>query len=228
MPTPPQGHRESLAVVAESAAHALNNVLATLFAAESYLEDAADGPNGKAREAIASACASATALSAALHLLSISADDVPLLTAAGSETGLDVTVLHSLARWLADNAGIACDVPAHGSIDVPFDYDSLKALLLCAGFDLRRRAGARAEVRCTIRQSAPHRNDQAQLGFDFSAPGSGNAAPGQRQSRHPCSIALDHAAAVLPPAGVSLRGAEGGSMGWHITLRTQTSQPTRP
>ena len=221
MPIPSQDHREPLAVVAESSAHALNNMLATLFAAESYLEDAVEGPHEKARAAILSACGSATALSAALHLLSITPEDAKRLQASNHSTLIDSDSLHSIARWLARNVVMECSFPEPGEHTIVLDYDTLKALLLCAGTDLRRLAGARALIRCTFAAHAHAAESRPRLSFSFATDIPAGSRSGHGLSRYHCTIALDHAALVLQHLGVTLHPATGGSTGWQIDLRAR-------
>ncbi|MEK9775358.1 MAG: hypothetical protein VW339_04330, partial [Quisquiliibacterium sp.] len=70
--------------LASSAAHALNNLLAVLFAASSYLED--ENPSARAleraRSAVAGACASGEALGAGLALLAVGGNGLAQLASA--------------------------------------------------------------------------------------------------------------------------------------------------
>ena len=61
--------------IASAAGHALNNVLAYLYAASSYLDDG-DVDAARARTAIEDACHGARSLSAALSLLGMTRDNV--------------------------------------------------------------------------------------------------------------------------------------------------------
>lgn len=190
--------------IAAGAAHALNNLLGVLYAESSYLEAPAD-PKGveRARVALDQACASATALSAALSLLGLSARDVE---AAGRGTGfmLDVESQREILGMLSEAAGVPVPAdPRLFAVVARLDRDTLRSLLICGAFVLRRNGGPVAELRCAVRGPARDPDGVERLSFDIGAPAPATPTGG-RLYRHPCAIALDHAAALLPGLGVGI------------------------
>lgn len=190
--------------IAAGAAHALNNLLGVLYAASSYLEAPAD-PKGveRARGAIDQACASATALSAALSLLGLSARDVE---AAGRGTGfmLDVDSQREILGTLTEVANVPAPVdPRLVAVAARLDRDTLRSILICGAFVLRRNGGPAAELRCVVHAPARDPDGVERLRFDVGAPAPATPTGG-RLSRHPCAMALDHAAALLAALGVGI------------------------
>ena len=190
--------------IAAGAAHALNNLLGVLYAASSYLEAPAD-PKAveRARVALGQACASATALSAALSLLGLSARDVE---EAGRGTGfmLEVEAQREILSMLSEVAGVPVPAdPGLVAVAARLDRDTLRSVLICGAFVLRRDGGPVAELRCEVRGPARDPDGVERLRFDIGAPALATPTGG-RLSRHPCAIALEHAAALLGALGVGI------------------------
>ena len=183
--------------IAAGAAHALNNLLGVLYAASSYLEAPAD-PKAveRARVALDQACASATALSAALSLLGLSAGDVE---EAGRGTGfmLDVEAQREILGMLSEVAGVPVPAdPGLVAVAARLDRDTLRSILICGAFVLRRDGGPVAELRCAVRGPARDPDGVERLRFDIGAPAPATPTGGR--------LSLDHAAALLGALGVGI------------------------
>ena len=68
---------------------------------------------------------------------------------------------------------------------------------------MRRATSAQAELRCAVRGLARDPDGVERLSFDIGGPAPATPTGG-RLYRHPCAIALDHAAALLPGLGVGI------------------------
>jgi hypothetical protein len=216
----PQGE---LATLAGSAAHALNNVLAVLFAASSYLED--DTPSekaiGRARNAVDSACATGEALSAGLALLALGPTGAATLytTNAGDAVQqLDAHDLAEIARSLDTVAGIPAAGAVFDSLAFPvrtwLDRETLRSLLVSAAVSLRRRFGKACEIEFSARlQGEPQLPAMSFELRPLLAPDA--TLPALRVNDHPCAIALETIAPQLEPVGSSVERGEQGQ----ITIR---------
>lgn len=190
---------------AAAAAHALNNLLATLYSAASYLETADSPAVVKASAAVGSACATGRALSAAFYLLSLTDADAD--TTAGSTGGgnsLDATGGERIVDALREVASVQfADPEIASSATVRLDLDILEALLICAAFSMRRDAGPKAEIWCSTRIEEGQAPDATTLNFVLDAPDlAGRAISARATARHahPCAIAVAYATALIPAA----------------------------
>ncbi len=205
------GPNLSLADVAAGVAHAMNNLLASLYGAASYLEAAAQTPGiARASTAIGSATATGQALSAALYLLSLTEADMNAI--ASKEVGrhlLDDAEQERLFEALTESANVDCAKPSVGiKPKVHLDPDTLKALLICAAFNMRREAGPREVIRCTVRVEQGTVSDHAALVFELDAPSMAArtiSAPVSVRAEHPCAIAMAYFGAILPVECASLQ-----------------------
>jgi len=193
----------SMTDAAAAAAHALNNLLATLYGAASYLETTDSTAVVRASAAIGKACATGRALSAALYLLSLT-DGVADTFAASTRADivLDETERERIVDALREVASVEFVDPAITSPStVRLGLDILEALLICAAFSMRREAGPKAVIWCSMRIEEGQAPDASTLTFVLDAPelaGRPIAALAPARRSHPCAIAVAHAAPRIP------------------------------
>jgi hypothetical protein len=210
----------SASEIASAAGHALNNVLAYLYAASSYLDDG-EVDAARARSAVEDACRGARALSAALSLLGMTranVADIPVFS--------HIVDAPSLGRALdATGEDFAAD---RGPLDrlkgvyaATLDGDTIGALLLCAAAALRRSGGVSCVLRLAVATIfAPNSVEGAlrlELGLRATLP-SGAAAP-RRSSHCPCELALAHVATILPALDAALVQGDDGAIVLAVDLR---------
>jgi stage V sporulation protein SpoVS len=207
------------AEVAAVAGHALNNVLAHLFAASGYLEPpGADA--ARARAAVEDACRGGQALAAALTLLGMTAEnlaDVPphaqYLDAAALARALD-----SVAEVSgAEARGVD---PACGGWATTLDADSIAAILICAAITLRRAWGPALPLRCGV--VTPTAAD-GRLLLRIEPAVDGPPIPPRRAGHGPCERALSHVAPLLPGLDAALE--DRGPAGMDLALRPRDAVP---
>ncbi len=204
-----------MSATAASAAHALNNVLAVLFAASSYLEDENPSPKaiGRARSAVASACATGEALGAGLSLLAVGGNGLAAL--ASSEragAGLSLSDLDEIARSLRETTAIDTSALTNLPSPVPcwLDRDTLKSVLVCAGVTMRRRFGKSCEVTLLASVLPAPRSGCV---FEFRPIlAAGVSMPALRPTDHPCTIALQSVRESLVALGSGLDFDDDGSI----------------
>jgi stage V sporulation protein SpoVS len=207
------------AEVAAVAGHALNNVLAHLFAASGYLEPpGADAT--RARAAVDDACRGGQALAAALTLLGMTAAnlaDVP-----HHAQHLDAT---ALARAL-DSVAEVSGAEAHG-VDsagdgwaTTLDADSIAAILICAAITLRRAWGPALPLRCGVVTSTAA---DGRLLLRVEAAADGSPVPPRRAGHGPCELALSHVAPLLPRLAAALE--DRGPAGIDLALHPRSAAP---
>ena len=206
--------------IASAAGHALNNVLAYLYAASSYLDDG-EVDAARARGAVEDACRGARALSAALSLLGMTRANVADVPAFGQT--IDAATLGQALD--ATGEDFAADRGAldrlHGVHAATLDRDTIGALLLCATAALRRSGGVACVLRLAITTAATPEADRAasrlELKLRATLP-SGAEAP-RRSSHGPCELALAHVAAILPDLDAALAQGDDGAIVLAIDLR---------
>ena len=207
--------------IAAGAAHSLNNLLGILYAASSYLGAPADPRSvERARIAVEQACASATALSAALSLLGLSARDVE---AAGRGAGfvLDARALRDMLGALGDVAGVVAPIdPRPAAVTARLDRHTLRSLLVCGAFVLRRNRGPSVELRGAIHGPARDPDGGERVRFEIGAPAP-ETPPGGELSRHPCAMALEHVAVFLPALGAGVDWSTPG----YVSVAVQVGVP---
>ena len=189
---------------AATSAHALNNVLAVLYAASSHLESPADARSvERARRAVDDACADALALSAALSLLALGPEDV-LAVPAGAQV-LDsqdiervLDTLETALRATVSKTGLP-----QGELSASLDRDTLQAVLVCAGAALRRSVRRDAPLHCDATFIGGREGGSAALVFALRSEAPAHAVPAG-SSRHPCALAIEHIAPLLPSLGAQL------------------------
>jgi hypothetical protein len=189
---------------AAASAHALNNVLAVLYAASSHLESPGDARSvERARRALDDACADALALSAALSLLALGPQDVlgipagtQVLDAQDIERVLDT--LETALRATVSKTGLP-----EGALSASLDRDTLQAVLVCAAAALRRSVRRDAPLHCDASFIGGHEGGSAALVFALRSEAPAHAAPAG-SSRHPCALAIEHIAPLLPSLGAQL------------------------
>ena len=210
--------QDDFAVLAGSAAHALNNVLAVLFAATSYLEDDEPSPKaiGRARNAVNSACATGEALSAGLALLALGSQGLTALAKTYSGANAcryDAGDLAELANALQSTVGIdanALSTLPHGLLTW-LDRDSLRALLVSAGVMMRRRFGKNLQIDFSALAGVDPITPE--LTFEFRPvlePGA--QIPILRPGDHPCAIAMQQIAVPMRAMGNKLDFGESGEI----------------
>ncbi len=198
--------------LAAVAAHALNNVIAVLYAASSYLESAANPRSlERATRALGDACGSALCLSAALSLLALPPAGMLRVPAGGQELHPDdiARVLQTLEA--ATNAKPSLHNAGAEPVKATIDRDTLQSLLLCAAAVLRRAADRDAPLRCDVRRTA------GRLEFELCCEGPASAGS-LRSSRDPCELALAHAAAHLPVLAAQMDRSRPGSIRFCVEL----------
>jgi len=188
---------------AAAAAHALNNMLATLYGAASYLETTDSTAVVRASAAIGSACATGRALSAAFYLLSLTDADTGALTSSTRvEVSLDQTGRARIVDALREVASVQFVDPAITSpTTLRLDLDILEALLICAASSMRQNAGSKAVIWCSMRIEEGQAPDATTLSFVLDAPdlaGRPVSAPTSARLAHPCAIAVAYATARIP------------------------------
>ena len=206
--------------IASAAGHALNNVLAYLYAASSYLDDG-EVDAARARRAVEDACRGARALSAALSLLGMTRANVAGVPAFGQT--IDAVTLGQALD--ATGEDFAADRGAldlfHGVYAATLDRDTIGALLLCATAALRRSGGVSCVLRLAMTTTLAPDADQAvrrlELRLRATLP-SGAEAP-RRSSHGPCELALAQVAAILPDLDAALVQDDDGAIMLAIDLR---------
>ena len=198
--------------LAAAAAHALNNVIAVLYAASSHLESATNPRSlERATRALGDACGSALCLSAALSLLALPPAGMLRVPAGGQEIHPDdiARVLETLEA--ATNAKSLLHDAGAEPVKATLDRDTLQSLLLCAASVLRRAAGRDAPLRCDVRRTAGSGGTTGRLDFELCCDGP-VAAGSPRSSRNPCDLALAHATAHLPVLATQMERSRPGSI----------------
>lgn len=211
-------HETEARELAAAAAHALNNVIAVLYAASSHLESAANPRSlERAARALGDACGSALCLSAALSLLALPPVGKLHVPAGGQEIHPEdlARVLETLEA--ATNAKSSGQDAVGEPVKATLDRDTLQSLLLCAGAVLRRAAGRDAPLRCDVRRTAGSSGTTGGLEFELccDAPA---AADSPRSSRDPCELALAHATAHLPLLATQMERSRPGSIRFCVAL----------
>jgi len=205
-------HSADAPELAAAAAHALNNVIAVLYAASSHLESPANPRSlERATRALDDACGSALCLSAALSLLALPPAGMLQVPAGGQEIHPDdiARVLETLEA--ATNAKSTLHDAGAESVKATLDRDTLQSLLLCAAATLRRAAGRDAPLRCDVRRTT------GGLEFELSCDGP-LAADSPRSSRDPSELALAHAATHLPMLATQMDRSRPGSIRVRVEL----------
>lgn len=211
-------HSADARELAAAAAHALNNVVAVLYAASSLLESAANPRSlERATRALGDACGSALCLSAALSLLSLPSAGLPHVSAGLHEIHPDdlARVLETLEA--ATNIRSSGQVAVDETVKATLDRDTLQSLLLCAGALLRRAAGRDALLRCDVRLAAGRSGAPGKLEFELCCEGPAPAAS-PHSSRDPCELALAHAMAHLPVLATQMERSSPGSIRFGVSL----------
>jgi len=205
-------HSADARELAAAGAHALNNVIAVLYAASSHLESATN-PRSLERgtRALGDACGSALCLSAAFSLLALPPAGMLRVPAGGQEINADDIdrVLETLEA--ATNAKSLLHDGAGEPVKATLDRDTLQSLLLCAAAVLRRAAGRDAPLRCDVRRTAGSSDTTGRLDFELCCDGP-VAADLPQSSRDPCELALAHATAHLPMLATQMDRARPGSI----------------
>lgn len=191
-------HQPEAFELAASAAHALNNIIAVLYAASSHLESVGN-PRSLERgtRALTDACGSALCLSAALSLLALPPGRLLSVPAGGQEIHRD-----DIAR-ICENLEIAASVTSSlydvndKPVKTTLDRDTLQSLLLCAAAVLRRAAGRDAQLHCDIRLLHGGTGSSARIEFELYCDGS-MVGGSPQDSRAPCELALAYAVTHLP------------------------------
>ena len=211
-------HQPEAFELAASAAHALNNIIAVLYAASSHLESVGN-PRSLERgtRALTDACGSALCLSAALSLLALPPGRLLSVPAGGQEIHRD-----DIAR-ICENLEIAASVTSSlydvndKPVKTTLDRDTLQSLLLCAAAVLRRAAGRDAQLHCNIR--LPHGGTGSSAILEFELCCDGLMVGGSpRHSRTPCELALAYAVTNLPLIDTQLELSSSGSMRFGVNL----------
>lgn len=204
--------------MAAAGAHALNNIIAVLYAASSHLESAANPRSlERAVRSVHDASASALCLSAALSLLALPAAGMLRVPPGAQDIHPDdvARVLETLEA--ATNAKASLHGVGAEAVKATIDRDTLQSLLLCAAAVLRRAAGHAAPLRCDVRRatgsSATADRLEFELSCDVPAP---TGSP--RSSRDPCELALAHAAAHLPVLATRIERSRPGIIRLSVEL----------
>jgi hypothetical protein len=202
----PHDPSREMPALAASAAHALNNLLAVLFAASSYLED--ENPSakavGRARAAVASACATGEALGAGLALLAVGGQGLAVLASARQVTALSASDFGEIGRAVSETTAIDSAALTNLASPVPcwLDRDTLKAMLVCAGVTMRRRFGKNCEV-ALLASVLPEPRSGCVFEFRPLLPAE-MPVPVLRPADHPCTIALQAVRESLVALGSDL------------------------
>jgi hypothetical protein len=212
---------------AAASAHALNNVLAVLYAASSHLESPGDPRSlERARRAVDDACADALALSAALSLLSLGPQDVlgvpagtQVLDAQDIERILDT--LETAARATVSKTGLP-----QGALFASLDRDTLQSVLVCAAAALRRSVRRDAPLHCDATFVGGHEGGLAELVFELRSVAPAHAASAG-SSRHPCAMAIEHIATLLPSLGAQLDLSTPGAASIRLEATSELSDPSQ-
>lgn len=205
-------HSPDAPALAAAAAHALNNVIAVLYATSSHLESASNPRSlERATRALGDACGSALCLSAALSLLALPPAGMLRVPAEGQEIHPDDIdrVLETLEA--ATNAQSTQHDAGAEAVKATLDRNTLQSLLLCAAATLRRAAGRDAPLRCDVRRTT------GRLDFELSCDGP-IAADSPRSSRDPSELALAHATTHLPMLATQLDRSRPGSIRLSVEL----------
>ncbi len=208
----------NLQEVSAGAVHALNNVLAVLFAASSYLDEAGDeGTMDRARQAVENACKAGQAVSAGLAILGVDAEALK----AAADISLDSPPLERdeverILEVLGEVGGVHLR-EGNGPIPItviPLDREILQSLLICAAIALRREFGREIGIVCDAGLS------DGRLVFKLHAEGVSATQSGfKNAARHPCSIAIEFAGAIFPQIGCEVVRTSPGSIS--IVLATK-------
>lgn len=211
------GAAAEAADVAAVAGHALNNVLAHLFAAAGHLEEpGADAV--RARGAVDEACRGGQALAASLTLLGMTAANLADVPPLGQR--LDATALARVLATAAEVSGLQVQEarPMRGAWMATLDPDTIATVLICAAVTLRRAWGQSRSLRCTLVGPGPDQTADARLVLRLEAADDGGPAPVRRAGHGPCELALAHVAPLLPglDAGLEDRGPAGIDLVLHL------------
>lgn len=203
----------ALSAMAGALAHDANNLIGKLFAASSWLDDAPE-PEAidEARLALSDAVASATGLQAVLQLLSLTPSHPA--PADGQPERLSLTAQSQLFLGLREAAGVHGPQPSPqwSELAIPFEVDTLRALLVCAARLLRRQAGAQAVLHVELSLLG-----QGQWRIALSAPGVPREAAGRTEQRAE-ALALSHAARCLGLAALPWEAQQSTPGLWQLTL----------
>ena len=214
----------SLQDVAAGAAHEINNLLAMLYGAASYLEDAAESPSiARANSAIGSACATGKSLSAALYLLSLPEADAGAFAPDTNATHLlDAEAQARILETLREVAAVGYTDPITAkSVKVQLDPDTLTALLICVAFSIRREAGPREVIQCATRIEHGAEGDHAAFVFQLDSPHMAARAVATStpiRAVDPCAIVLAHFSTIIPVERAALHRDRAGAIQLRLPL----------
>lgn len=211
------GAAAGAAEVAAIAGHALNNVLAHLFAAAGYLEESgADAM--RARGAVDEACRGGQALAASLTLLGMTAANLGDVPAHGQR--MDAAALTRVLATAAEVSGVQAQdgQPMRGAWMATLDPDTIAALVVCAAVTLRRSLGPSRSLCCMVMGPAAGAGADARLVLRLEPAAAGEAAAVRRTGHGPCELALAHVAPLLAGLGAALedRGPAGIDLVIHL------------
>jgi hypothetical protein len=200
------------AALAGQLAHDTNNLIGKLYAASSWLDEPQD-PDAieETRMALNDAVASATGLQAVLFLLSLTP------TPSGHEAGppgvLSLSAQAQLFTTLREVAGVHSPEPSvqWASLACSPDFDTVRAVLVCAARLLRRQAGHQAVLHASL-CDLPHGRWQVAL----SASDAGPQAPSDLH--RPETLALAHAAQCLNWPELQWAAGQTAAGLWQLTL----------
>lgn len=188
----------TMLLVAPAMVHSLNNATASLFAVMDNLEGSPDADAlARAKRALASACASTQALSAANHLLGIGlhAQGAPTTNPSKTAQLLDESTqlqLYEALLEIGDIRGAVSDSTLCSQATL-LNLQDLKSLLICTGYALRKELGVRSVLRCQMMLADSV--DSPRLCCTISAEGETLNALTLLNSKHPCALAVIHALA---------------------------------
>lgn len=210
--------------IASAAGHALNNVLAYLYAASSYLDDG-DVDAARARTAIEDACHGARSLSAALSLLGMTRDNVADVPAFGHV--IDATTLDRALEAIGETLAVAGGAPDfdRGAYATTLDGDTIGAILLCGATALRRSAGVSSVLRLGLAMVPAADPGACRLAIRLRATLPSGASAPYRTSHGPCELALSHVAPILPALDAALVQGADGAIELVFDLRAPADAP---
>jgi hypothetical protein len=200
------------AALAGQLAHDANNLIGKLYAASSWLEDPQE-PDAieETRLALNDAVASATALQSVLYLLSLT--PAPCGHDAGPASLFSLSAQAQLFATLREVAGVHSPEPSvqWASLSCSPDFDTVRAVLVCAARLLRRQAGHQAVLHASL-CALPHGRWQLALSASDAGP------PASRDLNRAETQALEHAAQCLNWPELQWATGQTSAGLWQLTL----------
>jgi hypothetical protein len=129
--------------------------------------------------------------------------------------------LETAARATVSKTGLP-----QGALLASLDRDTLQSVLVCAAAALRRSVRRDAPLHCDATFVGGHEGGLAELVFELRSVAPAHAASAG-SSRHPCAMAIEHIATLLPSLGAQLDLSTPGAASIRLEATSELSDPSQ-